>query len=160
VHLTLIGDGDQLELLRFRLRSLNLEREVRIEPPVCYGAELFRRLDEFDVAVTAPMVEDTPRAAFDTMARGLPIVAFDITYFGDLSQESGAVALAGWPDAAALAEQFQRLANDRYALVAMVERAVDFARENTQDHWLELRLRWVRQHALAVAPRGWRSASA
>ncbi len=149
LRLLLIGAGDRLESLRRQVVECRLDDMVRFVPPVPYGAELFRLLDEVHVSVAAPLIEDTPRAAFDSMARGVPIVAFDITYFSDLERASGAVALARWPDPAALASQFEQLALDRPRLAAMCRRAVDFARDNTQDHWLQTRTRWMREFALS-----------
>ena len=143
-RLTVIGDGDQVAALRRQVADAGLEDWVRFEPPVRYGEALFERLGEMDAMLAAPLVEDTPRAAFDAMARGLPIIAFDIDYFRGLADHSGAVALAAWPDPAALADQIDRLDRDRDALSAMAMRGVDFARENCQEQWLARRAAWIR----------------
>ena len=148
VRLSLIGAGDRLDSLRRQASDSGLKDVVAFLPPVRYGDDLFRLLADVHVSVAAPLVEDTPRAAFDSMARGLPVVAFDITYFRDLARASGAVALVAWPQAAALAGEFVRLARDRSRLAAMSEHAVAFARENTQSRWLEQRTQWMRQLVL------------
>jgi glycosyltransferase involved in cell wall biosynthesis len=78
------------------------------------------------------------------MARGLPVLAFDISYFRDLSQASQAVVLARWPEPAALAERLEELAADPERLAAMARCGVVFARSNTQAVWLERRAAWMR----------------
>jgi glycosyltransferase involved in cell wall biosynthesis len=143
VHLTLVGSGDCLDDLRRRSTSEGLRDAVTFLPTVKYGAELFALVDRADVAVAAPKVEDTPRAALDAMARGLPIVAFDIDYFKNLSEKSGAVALAEWPSPRSLADQFVRLQADRAEIAAMSRNAVAFARANTQEIWLRRRGGWT-----------------
>jgi glycosyltransferase involved in cell wall biosynthesis len=99
VHLRIIGDGECRESLRLQAREANLEAYVEFEPPVTYGEPLFRRLEDCHACVAAPLIEDTPRAAFDAFSRGLPIIAFDIAYFRDLAQAS-----SGSCDAVAEAE--------------------------------------------------------
>ena len=146
VHLTLVGAGESLEGLRAQAESLGLEDAITFLDPVKYGPELFDLVDRADVAVAAPRVEDTPRAALDAMARGLPIFAFDIDYFRTLAEKSGAVALAQWPSSASLAEQLAKLQKDRAAVEAMARRAAPFARSNTQEIWLRRRIAWTMEH--------------
>jgi glycosyltransferase involved in cell wall biosynthesis len=102
--LTIIGDGPNRAALETQAAELGLANHVQFVGQVAYGAPLFEMLRDEHVMLATPLIEDTPRAAFDAMARGLPIVAFDISYFRDLGEASGAVAVARWPDAAALAE--------------------------------------------------------
>lgn len=71
------------------------------------------------------------------------IVAFDIDYFKTLAKGSHAVALASWPDAGSLAEQLCTLDKDRARVAGMARQAVAFARENSQDIWLERRIAWT-----------------
>ncbi|HEU4459283.1 MAG TPA: glycosyltransferase [Methylibium sp.] len=143
VRLRLIGAGDCLEALQHQVRDAGLGDAVSFEPPVAYGAPLFERLADVHLSVAAPLIEDTPRAAFDSMARGIPIVAFDITYFDDLARASGAVRVTPWPEAGGLAEAFVELAGDRAKLAGMTSAAVAFARDNTQDIWLKRRTQWL-----------------
>ncbi len=147
VTLRIIGDGDCLEALRRQVRAAQLDDHVEFVPPAPYGKELFRLVDENHVTVAAPLTEDTPRAAFDSMARGLPVIAFDITYFKDLEAASGAVLTTPWADAAGLATAFARLQSDPAEVVRMSHAAVKFARENTQDIWLDRRVKWMRAAA-------------
>lgn len=151
VLLSVIGDGPCLADLRRRAEERGIGRHVSFFPQLGYGEALFRRLDEAHLSIAAPLIEDTPRAAFDAMARGLPIVAFDITYFRDLAEMSGGVVLAEWPEAESLAAQIVALDRDRARLAAMAERSVAFACANTQELWLSRRTEWMREFALGPA---------
>jgi glycosyltransferase involved in cell wall biosynthesis len=142
VVLTLIGDGDQKELLQKQVMETGLEKAVSFHPPVRYGAPLFQLLNDAHLAIATPLAEDTPRASFDAFARGLPLLAFDITFYRDLA-ENGAVALATWPRVESLAEQLVVLSHDRQRLARMAEAAVVAARENTQAYWLNKRISWT-----------------
>lgn len=143
IHLTLVGAGESLGSLRAQADTESLRDAVTFIAPVKYGPDLFDLVDCADVAVAAPKVEDTPRAALDAMARGLPIVAFDIDYFKNLAEKSGAVALAQWPSPESLAEQLVRLQKDRDTVEKMARKAAPFARSHTQDAWLRRRLDWT-----------------
>ena len=143
VRLTLVGAGACLPDLKERAQRAGLGDLVTFLPPVPYGAALFDLIDRADVAVAAPKVEDTPRAALDAMARGLPLVAFDIDYFQNLAQKSGAVTLAAWPSADSLSAAITALADDPERVADMARKAVVFARANTQEIWLSRRRAWT-----------------
>lgn len=143
VRLTLVGDGECRAALEAQVAAAGLVEAVRFVGPRPYGEALFQELERADLALATPLVEDTPRAAFDAMARGLPLLAFDITYFRDLADLSGAVALARWPDAADLARALGALERDRPRLAAMARQGLAFARANTQTIWLERRIDWT-----------------
>jgi glycosyltransferase involved in cell wall biosynthesis len=147
VQLSIIGDGECLLDLQQQTRDAGLTDRVSFQPPVPYGTPLFELLEATHVGIAAPRIEDTPRAAFDAMARGLPLVAFDITYFQDIAAESDAVALARWPEASALADRLVELSMDRERLARMATYAVRFAARNTQSYWLETRMTWLHQYA-------------
>lgn len=145
VRLTIIGDGDCLAALRMQVARDGLDSVVSFRAPVAYGQELFDELEGAHASILTPLSEDTPRSAFDAFARGLPIIAFDMGYFVDLAQKSGAVALATWPEPAAMAARVVELSRDRERLAAMAERALAFARANTQAQWLERRTQWLNE---------------
>lgn len=154
VRLTLIGAGDCLPGLQAQVAQAGLGDSVRFLPQVPYGPALFEQLDRVHFSVAAPLMEDTPRSAFDSMARGIPILAFDITYFKDLAQASGAVALATWPSPDAMAEQLLKFNGQRGEIAAMAARAVSFAEDNTQQKWLDMRMAWTRELAMGTAAQG------
>ena len=143
VAMTFIGDGECLPQLKKLAIDRGLADAVTFLPPVVYGAPLFNLIGQCDFAVASPKSEDTPRAALDAMARGLPIVAFDIDYFKSLADMSGAVALATWPEPDSLADAFKRLDRERPRIAEMSRKAVAFARVNSQDIWLQRRFAWT-----------------
>ncbi len=143
IRLTFIGSGECLDSLRRRAETPELRDAVTFVAPVPYGDQLFDLIDGADVTIAAPKTEDTPRAALDSMARGLPIVAFDIDYFKNLADKSGAVALAEWPSPESLADRLVELDNDRSSVAKMARHAVVFAQANTQEIWLKRRTEWT-----------------
>lgn len=153
VHLKIIGDGDMHDVLLAKIDSLALHPYVQIHSQVRYGEDLFELLDATHLNVAAPLVEDTPRAAFDAFARALPVLAFDIEYFRDLANASGAVALADWPKPESLAARIAELANDRERLSDMAGSGVRYARANTQEIWLQRRASWTVQYLLGESVR-------
>jgi glycosyltransferase involved in cell wall biosynthesis len=148
VHLKIIGDGHSHDILLLQIDSLSLRPYVQIHNQVEYGEQLFELLDATHLCVATPLVEDTPRSAFDAFARALPLVAFDTEYFRDLANASNAVALADWPKPEALAEKIVELVRDRERLAQMAERGVRFAESNTQEIWLQRRATWTQQFLL------------
>ena len=154
VRLTIIGDGDCLSSLRMQVARDGLDSVVSFRPPVAYGQGLFDELEGAHASISTPLSEDTPRSAFDAFARGLPVIAFDMGYFVDLAQKSGAVALATWPEPAAMAARVVELSRDRERLAGMAERALAFARANTQAQWLERRKQWLDEMLVASGPHG------
>lgn len=145
VRLTLLGAGEALQDLRAQVTSHDLEDAVTFVDQVPYGDRLFELIDAADLAIATPQVEDTPRAALDAMARGLPIVAFDIEYFASLSAESGAVVLTPWPDVESLANEIIRLDSDRARIAEMSTKAIAYALANTQPKWLSRRMAFTRK---------------
>ena len=141
--LDLVGAGDELERLRACVDELGAGAAVRFNPPLPYGPELFSKVRQADLMLATPRTEDTPRSAFDAMASGLPILAFDIDYYLSLARESKAVETTPWPDAGAFADAIVRLDSERDRLAQMSRDAVHFARANTQNVWLDRRVDWT-----------------
>ncbi|MEO6185577.1 MAG: glycosyltransferase [Steroidobacteraceae bacterium] len=143
LQLRVIGSGEQHEQLVRQVEAAQLGDHVEFVEPVPYGAALFRLLQDCHVSLAAPLMEDTPRSAFDSLARGLPIVAFDLDYYGELEQKSGAVLTTPWGSAEGLARGIVQLAHDRLQLEAMMDRGIEFAIANTQEIWLMRRTAWL-----------------
>ncbi len=147
-RLLIIGDGPELENLKSKVTVEGLTDHVTFKGQVPYGRPLFDLLEGVHILLAAPLLEDTPRSAFDAMARGVPILAFDTSYFQDLASGSGGVALAPWPEPEGLAEQIVMLDQSRDRLAMMAQNGLKFAQDNTQRAWLERRMGWTLQFAL------------
>ncbi|MBC7171441.1 MAG: glycosyltransferase family 4 protein [Polyangiaceae bacterium] len=143
LELHLVGGGEQRAALERLAAELGEADSVRFHGGLPFGPQLFELLRTFDVSIATPLVEDTPRAAFDSLAAGLPILAFDIQYYLDLADGSGAVTTSPWEDVDSLATKIIELDRDRALLAAQARRGADFARENTAEIWLDRRVAWT-----------------
>jgi glycosyltransferase involved in cell wall biosynthesis len=148
VRLHVIGSGEESERLRALVARLDLTDVVEFHGALPFGRELFAALQPMHLLLAAPSSEDTPRSALDAMASGIPILAFATAYYSDL-HASGAVDLVPWPSVEALAARIAHFANDKRLLAAPARAALEFARANTQETWLALRVDWT----LALFPR-------
>ena len=128
----IIGAGECHEALQKQVHDLHLQGAVEILRTRPDGPALFALSQSCHLCLAAPLVEDTPRAAFDAMARGLPLVAFDISYFTDLAQLSQAVLTTPWPRVEGLAAALAKLAANRQQLAKLTTNAVNFARRITR----------------------------
>jgi glycosyltransferase involved in cell wall biosynthesis len=141
--LELVGNGHDRSRLQALVEKLAASDAVHFNDPLPYGSRLFEKIRSADLSLATPLIEDTPRSAFDSLASGLPILAFDIEYFGSLSKETIAVLTTPWPDIDQFAKQLLQLNDDRARLQQMSRAAVEFARANTQEIWIDRRIKWT-----------------
>lgn len=154
VRLRVIGSGPEEPRLRELAAARGLARTVSFRGPRPFGPELFGELLDAELLVAAPLSGDTPRNALDALAAGIGILAFDVEYYRDLALQSGAVELVPWDRVDALAERIAYYALHRAELAPRVAKAVEFARANTQEVWLERRVRWTKALFRSDAGRG------
>lgn len=139
----IIGAGDKKRSLQEMAKNLDAFSAIFFHDAVPYGPSLFNKIKEYDICLATPISEDTPRSAFDAMAVGLPILAYDTFYYQDLREIADAVEVVSWSRTEELACRIVELDNNRERIVAMIENAVAFARKNTQQIWIERRLAWT-----------------
>lgn len=65
-------------------------------------------------------------------------------YYKDL-EETGAVVTVPWPSVEQIGNKIAEINNNRKLLVEMMAEAVAFARENTQEIWLNRRFQWTKE---------------
>jgi glycosyltransferase involved in cell wall biosynthesis len=135
------GAGDAEPALRRQATALGLGDAARFHGAKPYGKELFDGLEQCDLLLAAPLREDTPRSAVDAQALGIGVLAFDT--YRELAAQGAGVRVMPWPDTAAMAAALQALAANRQDLVTMAQAGVAFARQNTQELWLQRRARWT-----------------
>ena len=138
-----IGDGDEAPRLRALAESLGLGGEVVFRGAVPFGHELFSKLHASHILLAAPLKEDTPRSALDAMCSGQAVLAYDTYYYEELKDAGAGVELVPWRDEKELGQRILALADDRMKLAGLIEKGIAFARENTQEIWLERRLAWT-----------------
>jgi glycosyltransferase involved in cell wall biosynthesis len=139
-----IGSGEQEAALRALSSELGLDRFVTFTAAVPFGPALFERLYRAHLLLAAPLSQDTPRSALDAFAAGQIIVSYDTYYYAELAAMGAPVTLVPWCDVEALGRKLAALAADRQRLGPMILAAVAFARENTQEKWLDQRIDWTR----------------
>lgn len=142
-RLTIMGVGPERAALAARVERLNLAGLVRFEPPIPYGEPFFRRLRDWDLLLAAPLAGDTPRSAWDALASGMGILAFDTPFYRMLARRTGAVRVVPWPDAEGLGAAIAELEQDRATLAELQRAAVRAARLESQTTWLARRAAWT-----------------
>lgn len=147
VILHVIGDGEEAENLKRLANELGIEKRVIFYGALKFNLDFFKKLYTYHLLLATPLSEDTPRSALDAMASGIPILAFDTYYYKDLTY-TGAVNTVLWLSVEQLAEKITYYAKNRELLSEMVVKAVDFAKQNTQEKWLDRRLDWTLTHTI------------
>lgn len=77
LHLDLVGDGEDMPVVRNMIAKLNLANEVSLKGYV-RGKDLELLYEQADVFVMTSSSESFPQVLLETMAKGLPVVASDI----------------------------------------------------------------------------------
>lgn len=148
VKLEIIGAGPQLEMLKNHSLKNNVNDLISFSKPVKYGSELFDKLCNFDFLLATPWHQDTPRSAFDAMCAGLTIAAYDTYYYRDLAETAKCVITSKWTDKHALAKKIIECKSDTKLMKEMSQNALTFAKNNTQDIWLDKRLNYTKQFCI------------
>jgi len=143
VTFDVFGIGEEFDALRSESQAAGLASAVTFHGARPYGLAFLRELTSYDLLLAAPLSEDTPRSALDAQARGIAILAFDTYYYRELEQLGAGVSCTPWRDLEAFANKLVEFAANRAALAPMAERGVAFARDNTQEAWLERRAKWT-----------------
>lgn len=142
----IIGSGEQAEALKHLAQSLEISERVIFHGALPFDQGFFEKLYFYHLLLAAPLNEDTPRSALDAMAAGIPILAFDTYYYKDLSS-TGAVDTVAWPSVEEMSQKIAHYSINRHLLADMAVRAVEFAKQNTQEEWLERRFAWTLTYA-------------
>jgi glycosyltransferase involved in cell wall biosynthesis len=142
-ELTVIGTGSEEGSLRELAHARGVSGAVHFCPPMSYGDEFLDRVRTRDMMIAPVLAPDTPRSAWDAIASGLPILAYDTEYYAQLRDKTGAVATVPWGDIEALAHAIGSFAEDRNRIVQMKRATHRPAIQNSQERWLERRVAWT-----------------
>jgi glycosyltransferase involved in cell wall biosynthesis len=143
-ELHIVGEGVERARLEALAEELGIEGRTIFHGAIPFGDRLFSLLRTFHLLLAAPLAEDTPRSALDGMASGQAVIAYDATYYRELARAGAPVDLVPWNDIEALGRAIELAAGDRPRLAMRMRDAVRFARENTQEIWLDRRAHWTR----------------
>lgn len=141
-RLHILGAGAQEDELKALSAELNTQEYVIFYGAVPFGPAFFNQLYDYHLLMAAPLSQDTPRSLFDAMAAGIPLLAYDTDYYKDLVN-TGAVDVVPWRSEEALAEKIVAFHKDRALLAKRIAAGVTFAKENSQDIWMERRHGWI-----------------
>jgi glycosyltransferase involved in cell wall biosynthesis len=145
LHMQIIGEGPQRAELEALSRELRVDAHVTFTGAVPFGEPLFEKLYDAHVLLAAALREDTPRSALDACAAGEALVAYDTYYYRELADSGAPVEIVKWRDHAAMGRALADLERDRERLARLLRSARSFAEPNTQEAWLERRVRWTQQ---------------
>ncbi len=151
VEFSIIGQGAQREQLATKIDATGANDYITLHPPIPYGDQLFHELRKYDALLAAPQTQDTPRSVFDAMANGVYTLGYDIYYYRDLEECSGAVRTSPWRDVRSLAENIVAVASAPELQRQMAKACIDFAQSNSQEQWLARRYEWLKE---AIHSRG------
>lgn len=142
-QLTLIGMGSEEPSLRRLAADLGVDDAVHFCPPMGYGEAFLNRVRAQDMLIAPSLAPDTPRSAWDAIASGIPILAYDTAYYRELRDLTGCVHTVPRGDVGALADAIRSFAQDRKRVVEMKWQSRVPALENAQERWLARRVAWT-----------------
>jgi len=145
VTLTVMGDGTDKDALVALVAQLGAQDYIRFAEPVAFGPAFYDALYDYDVLLAAPITEDTPRSAFDAMASGMALCAYDTEYYRTLEGLGPTVLTSPWMSVEGMAANIGALAADRPRVAVAQQSARRLALENTQESWLDIRAQWTRE---------------
>lgn len=129
----------ELDLLLQQIDAANLNRIVKIHPPV-FDAEKLACFREADIFVYPSYYEGMPMAVIEAMASGLPIVATRVGGLPDLVKQgvNGILVEPGRSDQ--LADALRKVATDPQLSHSMQDKSAQIAREqyDIEQHVLKL----------------------
>jgi glycosyltransferase involved in cell wall biosynthesis len=155
IEFDVIGHGTDRPSLESLVDELDLTGVVRLLGPSKYGAELLKQLAEYDGLLFTPLAEDTPRMIFDGYAAGLPLIAYDIEYVRERSDEDEATVLLPRGTLEASADLIIGLCRQPERLAGLARQARRAGVHHAADNWYRRRAEWtieaVERHG-CVAP--------
>ena len=147
IELHLYGGGPEEQALRTQAAALGIQDRVVFHGVVEYSPAFIQTLAEFDLFLFMPTEEDTPRALFDTMAAGLPLVGTRIPFLQTRVAKDRQGVLVDIGDTQGAAGELASLHRDLERLHALSRNARTGGLRHSVDQWYRLRAEWT--HAIS-----------
>lgn len=143
VEFHLFGGGPEEAALHAQAKELNVEDKVVFHGVVEYSPAFVKTLAQFDLFLFMPTEEDTPRALYDTMAAGLPLLGTNIPFLQTRVAKDGQGVLVEIGDAEAAAAQMASLHGNLELLRSLSRKARDAGLRHSVDQWYRRRAEWT-----------------
>jgi glycosyltransferase involved in cell wall biosynthesis len=153
-RLVFVGDGPNRRDLQQLSDELGIRNIVTFAGQVTRGSDLWRYFDDADVFALPSRSEGTPKVLLEAMARGLPIVAANVSGVPTAVGHEERGLLFPDNDAQSLVTALERIATNRDIRQRCVANGIEFAKEHTVEaatqrmllrvsqHWPSVDMRW------------------
>ena len=145
IELHLYGGGPEEQALRAQAGALGIQDRVIFHGVVEYSPAFIQTLAEFDVFLFMPTEEDTPRALFDSMAAGLPLVGTQIPFPQTRVEKDKQGVLVDIGDTVAAADQLGSLHRNLELLRELSRHARAAGLRHSVDQWYRRRAEWTHE---------------
>jgi glycosyltransferase involved in cell wall biosynthesis len=145
VELHLYGGGPEEPALRAQVATLGIQDKVFFHGVVEYSPAFIQTLAEFDIFLFMPTEEDTPRALFDTMAAGLPLLGTRIPFLEARAATDRQSVLVDIGDTEAAAAQLASLHGHLDQILMLSRNARAGGLRHSVDQWYRVRAEWTRE---------------
>ncbi len=144
VEASLYGRGSETEQLRALIRARGLIDQIELPGSISPGRPLYDTLSGFDLFAMVHRTTDFGRAFWDSMACGLPVIAFRTPAASDTVYDGLDGFITPLDDPQSLSEKIAQLHENRQLLVDAGRSARRRALDNTRTQWFAMRAQWVR----------------
>jgi len=145
VELHLYGGGPEEPTLRKQVATLGIQDKVFFHGVVEYSPAFIQTLAEFDIFLFMPTEEDTPRALFDTMAAGLPLLGTRIPFLEARAATDRQSVIVDIGDTEAAAAQLANLHHNLELVRTLSRNARAGGLRHSVDRWYRVRAEWTRE---------------
>ena len=145
VEFHLYGAGPEESMLRTQATTLDILSSVFFHGIVEYGPAFIRTLGDFDVFLFMPTEEDSPRALFDAMAAGLPIVGTRIPFLNTRVANDRQGILVDIGDMQGAANQLAYLNSNLEIFRTLSRNARIAGVRHSVNEWYRLRREWTHE---------------
>lgn len=146
-HLSIVGDGDLVAVVRSEIGRHGLQEVVDVLSPMTFRTELIPFVRTADLFV-CPHPQGDPSCTYvETLACGVPIAGYANEALQGIARHSGAAWEVPIGDHLALATEVARLADHRDEIASASRKARHFASEHTFERTYGRRVDQLRQLA-------------